>query len=87
MQALSAASRTCVRSADPGSASSPRILSTAHHYASVDNKREAKKEKGKRKKLKKKTESNNETTIVPLRIVIRYPWSHSQHEKRETGIS
>lgn len=72
MQALFAASRTCVRSADPGSASSPRILSTAHHYESVDNKRETKRKKGKRKKLKKKKkESNNETTIVSLRIVIR----------------
>ena len=40
------------------------------HYASVDNERETKREKGKRKKLKKKKESNNETTIVSLRIVV-----------------
>lgn len=69
MQALSVASRTCVRSADPGSASSPRILSTAHHYASVDNKRETKRKKKKREKeLKKKRikQRNNEFSFTPI---------------------
>lgn len=54
------------------------------HYASVDNERETKREKGKRKKLKKKKESNNETTIVSLRR--GYPY-RGPIRKRETGIS
>lgn len=86
MQALFAASQTCVRSADPGSASSPRILSTAHHYESVDNKRETKRKKGKRKKLKKKKriKQRNNDSFTPNRYPYRGP---IRNTKQETGIS